>query len=130
MADRSKKKVLVVDDALTMRRMLGHVLQSAGYAVCEAEDGEAGLKQAKGGCYDLILTDYNMPHMDGISMLRAIRKLEPYSEVPIMVITTEFGNDLKQQGREAGATGWMLKPVHPERLLEMVKRLIGHGNAA
>ncbi|OQS33852.1 response regulator [Chromobacterium haemolyticum] len=125
MVNKVGKKVLVVDDAVTMRRMLGHVLQSGGYLVSEAEHGEAGLRCAREGAYDLILTDYNMPHMDGISMLRAIRRLEPYAMVPIMVITTEFGNDLKLQGREAGATGWMLKPVHPERLLEMVRRLIG-----
>ncbi|KWB79385.1 response regulator [Burkholderia ubonensis] len=119
------KKVLVVDDTITIRSMIAHVLTSSGYSVEEAEDGEAGLAKASASSYDLVLTDYNMPRMDGISMVREIRRLPLHHNTPIVVVTTEFGGDLKRQGRDAGATGWMVKPVHPERLLEMVGRLVG-----
>lgn len=119
------KKILSVDDTVTIRRLIAHVLTTSGYEVDEAQDGCAGLEKAAKNDYDLILTDYNMPHMDGISMLRAIRALPAHGAIPIVVVTTEFGADLKQQGRDAGATGWMVKPIHPGKLVEMVRRLIG-----
>jgi two-component system, chemotaxis family, chemotaxis protein CheY len=118
------KKILSVDDTVTIRRLIAHVLTDQGFAVDEAEDGRVGLEKARASRYDLILTDYNMPNMDGISMLRAIRALPEHAATPIVVITTEFGADLKQQGRDAGATGWMVKPILPGKLVEMVRRLI------
>jgi two-component system, chemotaxis family, chemotaxis protein CheY len=105
-----------------MRQMLAYVLTSNGYTVIEAEDGEQGLALAKTNQADLVLTDQNMPKMDGIALIKALRGLPSYKTIPIMMLTTESSPALKQQGREAGATGWMVKPFDPEKLLEMLKR--------
>lgn len=102
--------------------MLAYVLTSNGYHVIEAEDGEQGLAFAKANQADLVLTDQNMPKMDGLALIKALRSLPNYRKVPIMMLTTESSQALKQQGRDAGATGWMVKPFDPEKLLEMLKR--------
>jgi len=116
------KTILTVDDSPSIRQMLAYVLSSNGYKVLEAEDGEQGLEMAKATQADLVLTDQNMPKMDGIALIKALRALPAYKKTPIMMLTTESSQALKQQGRDAGATGWMVKPFDPEKLLEMLKR--------
>ena len=119
------KKILTVDDSASIRQMVSFTLKSAGYEVAEAVDGLAGVAQAQTGRYDLILTDQNMPGMDGLSLVRAVRKLTGYGATPILMLTTESGDQMKAQGRAAGATGWLVKPFDPQKLLDVVKRLIG-----
>lgn len=116
------KTILTVDDSPSIRQMLAYVLTSNGYHVIEAEDGEQGLAFAKANQADLVLTDQNMPKMDGLALIKALRSLPNYRKVPIMMLTTESSQALKQQGRDAGATGWMVKPFDPDKLLEMLKR--------
>ena len=123
------KTILTVDDSPSMRQMLAYVLTSNGYTVIEAEDGERGLELAKSRQADLVLTDQNMPKMDGIALIKALRGLPAYKTVPIMMLTTESSPALKQQGREAGATGWMVKPFDPEKLLEMLKRAMASSSS-
>lgn len=123
------KTILTVDDSPSIRQMLAYVLSSNGYKVIEAEDGEQGLEFAKAQQADLVLTDQNMPKMDGIALIKALRSLPNYKKVPIMMLTTESSQALKQQGRDAGATGWMVKPFDPEKLLEMLKRAFAQTTA-
>ena len=123
------KTILTVDDSPSMRQMLAYVLTSNGYTVIEAEDGEQALELAKTNLADLVLTDQNMPKLDGIGLIKALRGLPGYKTVPIMMLTTESSQALKQQGREAGATGWMVKPFDPEKLLEMLKRVLAQPSA-
>lgn len=123
------KTILTVDDSPSIRQMLAYVLSSNGYKVIEAEDGEQGLSCAKANQADLVLTDQNMPKMDGITLIKALRSLPNYRKVPIMMLTTESSQTLKQQGREAGATGWMVKPFDPDKLLEMLNKVFAQ-NAA
>ena len=118
------KTILTVDDSPSIRQMLAYVLTSNGYHVIEAEDGQQALELAQQSQADLVLTDQNMPKMDGISLIKALRGLPAYQKIPIMMLTTESSQALKQQGREAGATGWMVKPFDPEKLLEMLKRAL------
>ena len=123
-ADYSMKTILTVDDSPSIRQMLAYVLSSNGYNVIEAGDGEEGLMLAKENQADLVLTDQNMPKMDGIALIKALRGLPAYKQIPIMMLTTESSPALKQLGREAGATGWMVKPFDPEKLLEMLKKIL------
>lgn len=119
------KTILTVDDSPSIRQMLAYVLVSAGYKVIEATDGEEGLALAKANTVDLVLTDHNMPKMDGVNLTKALRALPAYRKVPIMMLSTESSPVLKQAGREAGATGWMVKPFDPDKLLEMLKKALG-----
>jgi two-component system chemotaxis response regulator CheY len=119
------KRVLTVDDSQSIRQLVTFVLKSAGYAVDEARDGAEGLSKATAGQYDLILTDQNMPVMDGLTLIRSLRGIPQYQKTPILMLTTESGDTMKVQGREAGATGWIVKPFDPGKLLEVVKKVIG-----
>lgn len=119
------KKVLTVDDSASIRQMVTFTLKSAGYEVVEAMDGNGGLARAQADTFDLILTDQNMPGMDGLSLIRALRKLPPYGSTPILMLTTESSDQMKSLGRAAGATGWLVKPFDPQKLLDVVKRLVG-----
>ena len=119
------KTILTVDDSPSIRQMLAYVLVNAGYKVIEATDGEEGLALAKANTVDLVLTDHNMPKMDGVNLTKALRALPAYRKVPIMMLSTESSPVLKQAGREAGATGWMVKPFDPDKLLEMLKKALG-----
>jgi len=105
--------------------MLSFSLKDAGYTVIEAVDGLDGLAKAKQQTVDLVLTDQNMPGMDGLSLIKALRGLKNYETVPILMLTTETGSDIKALGRAAGATGWLVKPFDPARLTEVVGKLIG-----
>jgi two-component system chemotaxis response regulator CheY len=115
-----KKSILVVDDTRSMRKMVAAVLEGAGYDVAEAEDGVEALGLAKARVFDLVVTDHNMPRMDGVTLVRELRALADYDRVALLVLSTEASPELKQKGREAGATGWMTKPFNPERMLEIV----------
>lgn len=118
------KTVLTVDDSASIRQMVAFTLKSAGYKVIEAADGDAGLRAAQGQQVDLILTDQNMPGMDGLSLIRALRALPQYRNTPILMLTTEAGDSMKSQGRAAGATGWLVKPFDPQKLLDVLKKVL------
>ena len=119
-----KKSILVVDDTRSMRKMVAAVLEGAGYDVAEAEDGVEALELAKRRVFDLVVTDHNMPRMDGVTLVRELRALPDYNPVALLVRSTEASPELKQRGREAGATGWMAKPFNPDRMLEIVGSFI------
>ncbi len=119
------KTVLAVDDSASIRQMVAFTLKSAGYQVVEATDGEDGLTKAKSAGVNLVLTDQNMPRMDGLTLIRSLRALPQYKAVPILMLTTESGDAMKAQGKAAGATGWLVKPFDPAKLVEVVKKVIG-----
>ena len=118
------KTILAVDDSATMREMVAFVLESAGYRVIEADDGARGLERASASAFDLVITDQNMPNMDGISLVKALREMRDYKTVPILLLTTESSDAMKAQGRAAGATGWLVKPFDPATLLEVVRKVL------
>jgi two-component system chemotaxis response regulator CheY len=105
--------------------MVTVTLQGAGFSVLEAVDGADGLEKAKSRPINLVLTDQNMPRMDGISLVKALRGLPQYRATPILMLTTESGDAMKAQGKAAGATGWLVKPFNPQRLLEVVNKVLG-----
>ncbi len=115
--------ILAVDDCASMRQIVGYTLRQAGYAVVEAIDGLEALAYARSHPADLVLTDVNMPKMDGITLVRELRRLESYKYVPVLVLTTEAGQDEKMAGKQAGATGWLVKPLDPEKLLATIARI-------
>jgi two-component system, chemotaxis family, chemotaxis protein CheY len=116
--------ILAVDDSASMRQMVRFTLEGAGYKVMQAADGVEALTIAKTSNADLVLTDVNMPRMDGLSLVRELRALANYKFVPMLVLTTESGNDTKLRGKEAGATGWIVKPFNPEQLLATIARVL------
>ena len=119
------KKILAVDDSATVRQMVSFTLRGAGYEVVEAEDGVDALGKAKKEQVHMVLTDHNMPRMDGLTLVRSLRAMPSYKSAPILFLTTESGDAIKALGRAAGATGWMVKPFDPDRLLEVVRKVIG-----
>lgn len=119
------KMVLTVDDSASIRHMVAFTLKSAGYDVIEAADGNAGLAQAKSNNVQLVLTDQNMPGMDGLTLIKSLRALPNFKTTPILMLTTESSDAMKAQGRAAGATGWLVKPFDPQKLLEVVRKVIG-----
>ena len=118
------RSILAVDDSPSIRQMVAFTLKSAGYSVIEAADGREGLAKAKENTVSLVLTDQNMPLMDGITLVKTLRGLPMYATTPILILTTESSDDMKAKGRAAGATGWLVKPFDPVRLVEIVKRVI------
>jgi len=119
------KSILAVDDSASIRQMVAFTLKSSGYEVVEAVDGKDGLEKAKGKTFNLILTDQNMPHMDGLTLIKNLRGMPQYKTTPILMLTTESSDAMKQQGRAVGATGWLVKPFDPQKLIEVVKKVIG-----
>lgn len=119
------KTILTVDDSPSVRRMLSMTLEEAGYAVVEAVDGQDGLSKALVQRFDAIITDQNMPNLDGLGFIRAFRQLPQGKGVPIVVLSTDSEEGLKAQAREAGALGWMVKPFTPEKLLAVMKKVLG-----
>jgi len=117
--------ILTVDDSKSMRQMVSFTLKQAGYDVVEAEDGVDGLNKAKSSRCNLIITDVNMPKMDGITLVKELRRIASYKFTPILLLTTEAGADKKQEGKAAGATGWLVKPFNPDQLLNTIKKVIG-----
>lgn len=119
-------RILVVDDSPSMRTLLRSVLEAEGYEVTDREDGEHALAVFASGTPDLVITDVYMSKMDGLRLVREIRALPACRFLPILVLTTEAGEAMKQEGRAAGATGWIVKPFMPDQLLEVVGRLLRH----
>jgi len=115
--------VLVVDDSNSIRDMVSFTLKSAGFQTVEAKDGREGLSKAQSGKFDLVITDVNMPIMDGIELCAELRKLPSFKFIPILMLTTESSTDMKMRGKAAGATGWLVKPFNPDKLLATIKRL-------
>jgi two-component system chemotaxis response regulator CheY len=118
-------RILAVDDSPSMRQMVSVALSQAGHEVELACDGVEALRIAGTRRFDLVITDVNMPNMDGITLVRELRAKPTYKFVPLLVLTTEATPERKQQGREAGATGWLVKPFNPERLLATIARVLG-----
>jgi two-component system, chemotaxis family, chemotaxis protein CheY len=119
------KSVLTVDDSPSIRQMVRLVLGAAGYQVSEAGNGAEGLALAGRQRFDLVVTDLNMPGMDGLSLIRELRKLPSFRGVPIVFLTTESSSDVKQQAKAAGATGWMTKPFQKDQLLAVASKFLG-----
>ncbi len=117
-------KVLVVDDSNSIREMVSFTLKSAGYNTVEAADGVEGLTKAKDDSFDLVISDVNMPNMGGIELCQELRKLPNFKFIPILMLTTESSGDMKMRGKEAGATGWLVKPFNPDKLLTTIKRVV------
>jgi two-component system chemotaxis response regulator CheY len=118
-------RVLIVDDSRSMRQMVRAALEAGGHVVTEGEHGRAALAALETQRVDLVITDVNMPEMDGLTLTTEIRRLERYRFTPILVLTTESGDDMKQRGRAAGATGWLVKPFEPAQLRRVVDRVLG-----
>ena len=118
------KVILAVDDSASIRQMVSFTLKSAGYEVLDAVDGQDGLEKANAHAVDLILTDQNMPRLDGISLTRKLREAPQFKTIPILILTTESSDQMKQAGRAAGATGWLVKPFDPNKLIEVIQKVI------
>jgi two-component system chemotaxis response regulator CheY len=119
------KNILTVDDSASIRMMLKLTLSGAGHRVVEAVNGAEGLAKAKETPADLVFTDLNMPVMDGLTFIRELRKLPAYRGVPVLFLTTESDGEVKRQAKEAGATGWLVKPFQQDQLLATVKKVLG-----
>ena len=119
------KTILSVDDSASTLQMVKLTLAGAGYQVVQAGNGAEGLTKARGAPVDMVLTDLNMPVMDGLTLIRELRKLATFKGVPIVFLTTESDPAMKQQGKAAGATGWITKPFQQDQLLAVVRKLIG-----
>jgi two-component system chemotaxis response regulator CheY len=118
------RSILAVDDSASMRKMVSFTLISAGYHVIEAVDGQDAFEKAQSQPIDLVLTDQNMPRMDGLGLTRKLREHPQFKTTPILILTTESSDQMKQAGKAAGATGWLVKPFDPNRLLEVIQKVI------
>ncbi|MDJ0974654.1 MAG: response regulator [Planctomycetota bacterium] len=118
------RKALVVDDSATMRQMISLTLEEQGFEVMQGVDGADALEQLNGSEVDVIITDLNMPVMDGMTFIRHVRSQPVHRFTPILILTTEGGIDRKLEGKEAGATGWIVKPFDPSRLVRVVHRVV------
>lgn len=118
------KKILIVDDSESIRELVSLTLESAGYLVDKGIDGLDACKLLDGREINLIITDLNMPNMDGIQFIREVRKLNNYATIPILLLTTESQQAKKEEAKAAGATGWIVKPFVQEKLLEVIKKVI------
>lgn len=117
-------KILAVDDSASMRQMVSFTLKGAGHEVVEAVDGVDALAKAQGQKFDLVVSDVNMPNMDGITLIAELRKIAAFKFTPMLMLTTESSGDKKQQGKAAGATGWIVKPFNPDQLLATIKKVL------
>jgi len=118
------KTALVVDDSTSLRQMVAFTMKEAGFDVLEGANGQEGLAQLKGQSVQVVITDLNMPVMDGITMIKSIRALPQYKFTPILMLTTESQASTKQTGKQAGATGWIVKPFDPQKLLAVVAKVV------
>lgn len=119
------KKILIVDDSSSMRQMVSFTLKNSGYEVIEAVDGTDALSKVKSNTVNMVITDLNMPKMDGITLIKELRKNPSTKFVPIVMLTTESQAEKKQEGKSAGASGWIVKPFQPDQLIGVVKKLLG-----
>lgn len=118
-------RILTVDDSASVRMTTKIALTNAGYSVAEAVDGADGLSKAKSEPFDLVVTDLNMPNMNGLEMIEELRKSPAHTGLPIIFLTTESDGGLKTRAKAAGATGWMTKPFDPEQLVKIVRKVLG-----
>lgn len=118
------KKVLVIDDSVTIRKVVGMALRKSNYEVAEAGDGVEALARLDAETIHLLICDVNMPNMDGITFIRKVREHPQHRTIPILMLTTESQEELKQQGIDAGARAWMVKPFQPDRLMQVVSKLL------
>ena len=118
------RTILTVDDSTSMRQMVKATLISAGYGVVEASDGQEALDYARENSVDLVISDVNMPRMDGITLIGELRALPAYRLIPMLMLTTESSQEKKMEGKRAGATGWIVKPFNPAQLLATLKKLM------
>lgn len=118
-------RILAIDDSPTIRALVSKALRPAGFEIFLASDGIEGVEALPDANPDLIITDINMPRMDGFGLIDAVRADDAYSGVPILVLTTESGADLKARARKAGATGWIVKPFEDARLIAVIDRVLG-----
>jgi two-component system, chemotaxis family, chemotaxis protein CheY len=116
--------ILAVDDSASMRQMVTFTLKTAGYQVVEAVDGQDALEKSGSRDFDLVLTDQNMPRLDGIGLTKKLRDNPRFKSTPILILTTESSDQMKQAGRAAGATGWLVKPFDPTKLIEVSKKVV------
>ncbi len=119
------KVIMTVDDSASVRQMVSFTLKQSGYDVVEAVDGKDGLQKLAGTKVDMIITDLNMPNLDGIGLIKGARALPTCKFIPIIMLTTESQDSKKSEGKTAGATGWIVKPFKPEQLIGVVKKVLG-----
>ena len=119
------KRIMTVEDSTSLREMITFTLGDAGYEVAEAEDGQDALNKLNSFKADLVITDLNMPNMNGIELTRSLRATSSYRFIPIIFLTTESQMQKKQAAKEAGATGWIVKPFKPDQLLQVVRKVLG-----
>ena len=117
--------VCTVDDSQSIRDMMSYTLKEAGYNVLEAEDGQKALEVLDGSQADLVITDLNMPNMDGLTLIKSLRQKPQYSGTPILMLTTESDTEKKADGKAAGATGWIVKPFNPDNLISVIQKITG-----
>jgi len=119
------KRIMTVEDSTSLREMISFVIQEAGYEVVEAKDGQDALAKLKNSPVDMVITDLNMPVMNGIELTKSLRSTQTYKFIPIVFLTTESQVQKKEAAKEAGATGWIVKPFKPEQLLKVIKKVLG-----
>jgi two-component system, chemotaxis family, chemotaxis protein CheY len=118
------KTIMIVDDSASLRQVVGIALRGAGYDVIEACDGKDALSKLTGQKVHLMISDVNMPNMDGISLVKAVKQMPAYKFTPIVMLTTESADGKKKEGQEAGAKAWVLKPFKPEQMVNVVQKLV------
>lgn len=118
------KLIMTADDSASVRQMVSFTLKQAGHEVVEAVDGHDALQKLNGSKVNILITDLNMPKMDGIELIKQVRSIPQYKFIPIIMLTTESQGSKKQEGKAAGATGWIVKPFNPEQLLGVVKKVL------
>jgi two-component system, chemotaxis family, chemotaxis protein CheY len=118
------KTVLVVDDSTSIRQMVSFTMKEAGFEVIEGSNGQEGMSRAQGKSVNLVITDLNMPVMDGMTMIRQLRAKPEFKYTPILMLTTESQQEKKMEGKAAGATGWIVKPFNPQQLLDVVSKVV------
>ncbi len=119
------KRIMTADDSASVRQMVSFTLKQAGYEVVEAIDGKDALSKLEGSGIHMVLTDLNMPNLDGIGLIKGLRSHAAYKFIPIIMLTTESQESKKLEGKQAGATGWIVKPFKPEQLVAVVKKVLG-----
>ncbi len=119
------RTIMTADDSASVRQMINFTLKQAGYDVVEAKDGVDALEKLNDAPVNMLITDLNMPRMDGIELIQKVRAMPSYKFIPIIMLTTESQASKKMEGKAAGATGWIVKPFKPEQLLAVVKKVLG-----
>ncbi len=119
------KVIMTADDSASIRQMVTFTLDQAGYTVVEAVDGQDAVEKLSSTKVDMLVTDLNMPNMDGLELIRQTRAKDEYKFIPIIMLTTESQAEMKQKGKQAGATGWIVKPFEPDQLIAVIKKVLG-----